>query len=548
MSAFTSLGSQLLGAGRDAVQGFINGITGKMGEALAKARELASKVISTVKSALDIHSPSRVMKALGNHTADGMAVGIQQGSPKAVKAAQKMADDIKKTVADSIANLKREIALFGNDSPVDALAYDIKIGKYKGADTKELEALTMQKYTLERNKVVLDEIDGIKEKIALVGKSELETLKYQLDHADKYKGISDEIKQSYLDRTEALNQAIKAQERLSKVEAATADIAKNKHILANWQDKHAGLKYDLGKDGYDASQIEQIVQAEIVKEQVGKLQQLFSDISNKQVFATPQITANLANKGGGFDFASQMFGQSFDIAKKFEEQNALLKAAREQGLIDEEVYLKQSEALTQAHVEAKAALMQSATQSVLGGITGIMKNVYGEQSKHYKVAFAMEKAYSVATILMKQKEALAKAWASAPFPANLGVVATTLAKTGVLTAAINAIKPIGQAHDGIMSVPKSGTWNLEKGERVLPKHTAQNLDNTLNRLQGSGKAVNVIIHNHTGEKVQQTTDQNGDIRLIIGQELAKQLPQHVNNPNSEFNKSLKNSYQLQRRL
>lgn len=98
-----------------------------------------------------------------------------------------------------------------------------------------------------------------------------------------------------------------------------------------------------------------------------------------------------------------------------------------------------------------------------------------------------------------------------------------------------------------MSVPKSGTWNLEKGERVLPKHTAKALDDKLNSM-GSGRAVNVIIHNHTGEKVQQTTDQNGDIRVIVGQELAKQLPQHVNNPNSEFNKSLKNNYQLQRRL
>ena len=155
---------------------------------------------------------------------------------------------------------------------------------------------------------------------------------------------------------------------------------------------------------------------------------------------------------------------------------------------------------------------------------------------------------ALARIILANKTALAQAWASAPFPANLGAVAKVAVESGALVSAVNAIKPvIGQAHDGIMSVPKSGTWNLEKGERVLPRHTAQNLDNTLNNIKG-GKAVNVIIHNHTGEKVQQTTDSNGDIRVIIGQELAKQLPQHVNNPYSNFNKSLKQNYNLERKL
>ena len=121
-------------------------------------------------------------------------------------------------------------------------------------------------------------------------------------------------------------------------------------------------------------------------------------------------------------------------------------------------------------------------------------------------------------------------------------------ETGALAGAISAINPvIGQAHDGIMSVPKSGTWNLEKGERVLPKHTAKALDDRLDNM-GSGRAVNVTVHNYSGEPARVETDQNGDIRVIIGQELAKQLPQHVNNPNSEFNKSLKNNYQIARRL
>ena len=185
--------------------------------------------------------------------------------------------------------------------------------------------------------------------------------------------------------------------------------------------------------------------------------------------------------------------------------------------------------------------------STFGALSGLIKGYAGEQSGIYRAMFAAEKGMALARVLLQSKVALANAWASAPFPANLPIVATTAIETGVLAGAISAINPIiGQAHDGIMSVPKSGTWNLEKGERVLPKHTAKALDDRLDNM--GGKAVNVIIHNHTGEKVQQTTDSNGDIRVIIGQELAKQLPQHVNNPNSEFNKTLKNNYQIARRL
>lgn len=78
---------------------------------------------------------------------------------------------------------------------------------------------------------------------------------------------------------------------------------------------------------------------------------------------------------------------------------------------------------------------------------------------------------------------------------------------------------------------------------------AKALDAKLDSMgSGGGRAVNVTVHNYSGEPTKVETDQNGDIRLIVGQELAKQLPQHVNNPNSEFNRSLKNNYQLQRRL
>ncbi|MFA9487225.1 MULTISPECIES: hypothetical protein, partial [unclassified Moraxella] len=84
-----------------------------------------------------------------------------------------------------------------------------------------------------------------------------------------------------------------------------------------------------------------------------------------------------------------------------------------------------------------------------------------------------------------------------------------------------------QAHDGIMSVPKSGTWNLEKGERVLPKHTAKALDDKLNSLQGRGE-TKVIINNYTSEKAHVQQMPNGDMMVTIGKMISDTVDAKVN--------------------
>ena len=216
-------------------------------------------------------------------------------------------------------------------------------------------------------------------------------------------------------------------------------------------------------------------------------------------------------------------------------------------LITEQEAYNERLAQEQAFQEARQNLILSGGENVAKTLADSAKSIFGANSKAYRALFAVEKGFAIARSVVAIQQAIALASAN-PFPMNLGAMATVASQVGNIVSTIKSVQmPVGQAHDGIMSVPKSGTWNLEKGERVLPKHTAKALDDELDSM-GSGRAVNVIINNYTGEKVQQTTDSNGDIRVIIGEELNKQLPQHVNNPNSEFNRSLKNNYQLQRRL
>lgn len=65
-----------------------------------------------------------------------------------------------------------------------------------------------------------------------------------------------------------------------------------------------------------------------------------------------------------------------------------------------------------------------------------------------------------------------------------------------MVGAVASLSLAGMAHDGIDSIPATGTWLLEKGERVTTAETSAKLDKTLSDIQqgknGSGTTVNVI--------------------------------------------------------
>ena len=73
-------------------------------------------------------------------------------------------------------------------------------------------------------------------------------------------------------------------------------------------------------------------------------------------------------------------------------------------------------------------------------------------------------------------------------PAMAGITATSALAKG--------LSLVGMAHDGIDSVPQTGTWLLQKGERVTTADTSAKLDKTLSGLQsGGGMGKNIRIVN-----------------------------------------------------
>lgn len=75
-STFSMLSSTLNLVGHNAGMGLYNGLSGMAGSLYSLAYSIASNIARTMRSALNIHSPSRVMKSIGGFTGEGMYIGM----------------------------------------------------------------------------------------------------------------------------------------------------------------------------------------------------------------------------------------------------------------------------------------------------------------------------------------------------------------------------------------------------------------------------------------------------------------------------------------
>nr|DAY34610.1 MAG TPA: minor tail protein [Caudoviricetes sp.] len=75
-STFSILSSTLNLVGHNAGMGLYNGLSGMAGSLYSLAYSIASNIARTMRSALNIHSPSRVMKSIGGFTGEGMYIGM----------------------------------------------------------------------------------------------------------------------------------------------------------------------------------------------------------------------------------------------------------------------------------------------------------------------------------------------------------------------------------------------------------------------------------------------------------------------------------------
>ena len=105
-----------------------------------------------------------------------------------------------------------------------------------------------------------------------------------------------------------------------------------------------------------------------------------------------------------------------------------------------------------------------------------------------------------------------------PFAAP-AAAASALGAAGSFMGMIGSVA--GMAHDGIDAVPETGTWLLQKGERVTTAQTSAKLDRTLEQVAqggasgGKGLTVNLIENPNKAGQVERGRNSDGTESLSL---------------------------------
>lgn len=326
---------------------------------------------------------------------------------------------------------------------------------------------------------------------------------------DKLQNAYKTIEESYLRQIALTDQLNGKTKEATELEKLRFDISSGKLVGIN-QEQQArleGLASEIDKykllEKYRDLQEDLLTPEEKLLELTRERVQLLKDakdagLTNDDDYskAAKAITDNAFEKAPEFAGIDPMFGGQSGELKKVDTAQEELEDwySTQLGMLDEyrqsqsdlneewdakelELKKKHDDSL-QALNDQRNQLMLSSVSDGLGSMVDLTKSAFGEQSAVYKAAFIAQKAVAIAQSMMAIQQGIAMAAAN-PFPYNLAAMASVAAATAGIVSNISAI---GMAHDGMDSVPETGTWLLQKGERVTTAKTSAKLDATLERV------------------------------------------------------------------
>ncbi|HBR4870977.1 TPA: hypothetical protein L9X06_003612 [Klebsiella pneumoniae] len=221
-------------------------------------------------------------------------------------------------------------------------------------------------------------------------------------------------------------------------------------------------------------------------------------ISKSSITDAPQFQGIDAAVGGAGGELIKTAEAQKEQEKWYNKQLEMQKALLDQKVINEQEYAdritdinktnnEKMESIQSAYGLSSVAMFADMTSQSAQLLQGLGK----EGSAAYKTLFIASKAAAIAQSIISTEVAAAKALELGPIfgiPASVAIRAVGYAGTAIIGAQTIA----GMAHDGIDAVPETGTWLLQKGERVVTANTSAKLDATLNRVSQESTSGNQI--------------------------------------------------------
>jgi len=274
-------------------------------------------------------------------------------------------------------------------------------------------------------------------------------------------------------------------DRLAGVKSANEEAAKAAEAFSKLKDelnKKDSLGVDLARDRLKTLQAAAAVGAANDQDYAATAAKVIRQVGGAGAADYKGPAALYGGSSGEFakiDSAQDAERQKFAAQLEALEENRRARLDLEAEWNAQELQLREEHEANLGRLDrARWQVAATEAQSALGSITDVMRTSFGEQSALYKAAFVVQKAAAIAQSVIAIQQGMAMAAAN-PWPTNLAAIASVAAATAGIVSNIAAV---GMAHDGIDSVPETGTWLLQKGERVTTAATSAKLDATLDRV------------------------------------------------------------------
>lgn len=281
-------------------------------------------------------------------------------------------------------------------------------------------------------------------------------------------------------------------------------------------------------------------------------------ISKASVQEAPKFGGIDSSVGGASGELIRVADAQKELEKWHETQLEMQKELLDQKEINEQTYADRVAEINKTNASQLQDIQAGYTSASLamfsdlaGQSAQLLQSIGQEGSLAYKTLFIASKAAAMAQAVINTELAATKAMAEGGLIMGIPA-ATAIRAVGYASVALIAGQSLaGMAHDGIDRVPETGTWLLQKGERVVTASTSAKLDATLERVQQARQAsaggTFHIQNNFTGKPDDATMaaiDQR-DRRLVAS--IRKEMAAQVIKPDNDFGRALQSIYPNRRR-
>ncbi|WP_270494002.1 phage tail tape measure protein [Citrobacter gillenii] len=281
-------------------------------------------------------------------------------------------------------------------------------------------------------------------------------------------------------------------------------------------------------------------------------------ISKASIQDAPKFGGIDSSVGGASGELVRVADAQKELEKWYETQLEMQKELLDQKEINEQTYADRVAEINKTNasqLEDIQAGYTSASLAMFSDLAGqsaqLLQGIGQEGSLAYKTLFIASKAAAMAQAVINTELAATKAMAEGGLIMGIPA-ATAIRAVGYASVALIAGQSLaGMAHDGIDRVPETGTWLLQKGERVVTASTSAKLDATLERVQQSRQAsaggTFHIQNSFTGKPDDATLEAIDQRNRQLVVSIRKEMAAQVVKPDNDFGRALQSVYPNRRR-